>query len=150
MLKEKSSPAKAISISDDAEGEQRAEGVDGAAREVDPAPFAVAAEQRRDGGEDRGQEGERQRGAAEASWHRSVVNFDGHLVTSVSGSPTKVAALHRPGEDDLAPAAEGVGDGAAVGDRDALAGAVAIGDAEARGRSPSRRTVPLTTRPVSS
>ena len=69
--------------------------VDGAAREVDPAAVAVAAEQGGDGGEDRGEEGERQQRAAEASASLSVVNFDGHLVTRVSGSPTKVPALDR-------------------------------------------------------
>src|SRR3954466_14174924 len=41
------------------------------------------------------------------------------------------AALEPPGEDDLPPAAEGVGDDAAVGDRQALAGAVAVDHAEA-------------------
>src|SRR5680860_1348623 len=36
------------------------------------------------------------------------------------------------GEDDLATAAEGVGDGAGVGDGDALSGVVAVGDPEAQ------------------
>jgi len=51
---------------DDAEGEQRAERVDGAAREVDPAALAAAPDQRRHRREDRRQEGERQPRAAEA------------------------------------------------------------------------------------
>src|SRR3954451_2623326 len=41
------------------------------------------------------------------------------------------AALHRACQDDLAAAAEGVGDGAGVGDGNALAGVVAVGHAEA-------------------
>src|SRR3954453_14912527 len=39
-------------------------------------------------------------------------------------------ALHRAGEDDLAAAAEGVGDGARVGDREAAPAAFAVDDAE--------------------
>src|SRR5680860_269533 len=42
------------------------------------------------------------------------------------------AALDAAVEDDLATAAEGVGHGAGVGDGDALAGVVAVGDAEAQ------------------
>src|SRR5881394_1737241 len=41
------------------------------------------------------------------------------------------AAPHRARQDNLAAAAEGVGDGAGVGDRNALAGVVAVGHAEA-------------------
>src|SRR6478609_5649806 len=42
------------------------------------------------------------------------------------------AVLDFPGEDDLAAAAERVGDGAAVGHREARAAAFAVGDAEAQ------------------
>ncbi len=69
MLREKSSLGEGDLDQDDAEREQGEEGVDGAARAVDPALLSVAAEQRRDGCADRGEEGQRQGGAAEASRH---------------------------------------------------------------------------------
>ncbi len=51
---------------DDAEGEQSAERVDGPPGGVYPAAVAVAANERRDRREDCGQQGKRERGAAEA------------------------------------------------------------------------------------
>ena len=84
---------------DDAEGEQAAEAVDGTAREVDPALLALAAAQGQSRRRDRCDESEGEGGAAEASRHSSFfggVNFDGHLVVSVSGSPAKTPSS-RPG-----------------------------------------------------
>jgi hypothetical protein len=48
-------------------GEQAAEGVDGAAGELDPAAVAVAPGERQAARREGGDEGERQQGAAEAS-----------------------------------------------------------------------------------
>ena len=70
MLKEKSSPAKAISMIATQAVMQAAEGVDGAAGEVDAAAVAVAPGKGEGGGGDGGEEGERQQRAAEAR-HRS-------------------------------------------------------------------------------
>ena len=69
MLSEKSSLGEGDLDQDDAEGEQAAGAVDGAPRGEDPALVAVAADQRRDDGEDHRQEGKRQGDAAEASCH---------------------------------------------------------------------------------
>ncbi len=54
---------------DDAEGEQPAGRVDGAARGEDPALVALATDQGGGDGEDHRREDEQQRGAAEASCH---------------------------------------------------------------------------------
>ena len=67
MLKEKSLPAKAISMITTQAVSSGAEAVDDAAREVDPAAVAVTAGEGEAGRDDGGEEGQRQQGAAEAS-----------------------------------------------------------------------------------
>ena len=131
-------------------GEQPAEGVDGAARDVDPAAVAVAPDQRRDRGEDRGQEGQHQGGAAEASWHSPGRELRRALGDQGVAFADEGAVLDLAGEDDLAPAAEGVGDGAAVGDRDALARRRRGRRRGSAGRCRRAGPSPGTTLPVSS
>ena len=110
-------------------GQQRAEGVDGAARGVEPAAVAVASGEGERAGGESGEEGQRQQGAAEARHRFSVVNFDGHFVIRVSGSPTKVAVSTAPVRMISRPPRNGSGTVPRVGDREALA-------ARRRGRRP--------------
>jgi hypothetical protein len=111
---------------DDAEGQQRAEDVDRAARDVDPATFAggpvravttakTAVRKARPSAALPRLAGIRRRELRRALGHQRV------------GLADEGAALEFPGEDDLPPAAEGVGDDAAVGDRQALTATVAVG-----------------------
>ena len=91
-----------------------------------------------DGGEERGQQRQRQGGAPELD-HRIDRLLRIALLRELRGAlgDQRVAladegpVLDRAGEHDLAPGAERVGDGAGVGDRDARRGVLAVGDPEA-------------------
>ena len=135
MLKEKSLLPKAISMITTQSVSRPQQRVDRAPRDVDPAPVAVAADQRGDAAKTAAT-----KASARAALPRLAAIRRGELRRALGDQGVAFAdegaVLDFAGEDDLAAAAEGVRDRACVGDRQARLATFAIGDAEARSPSP--------------